>query len=189
VVFGANHAFWTGITGAAIGYARLARDRRRRLPIALAGWALAVLFHSLHNIATSLVRLDICFPLGISLIVDWGGLLLLLLVAFVALRRECRWIEQGLVTEVNRGLLTQAEYDILRSAGLRLRVQLRAYRQGGRRASRAVGRYFQAATELAFRKRHLRAAGRPRTDDGEIERLQHEVAERRERAWPWLGAG
>lgn len=186
VVFGANHAFWTGITGAAVGYARLARDWWRRLFIPMGGWALAVLFHSLHNIGTSMVQHGTCFPLGVSLIVDWGGLLLLLLVAALALRRECRWIEQGLATEVNHGMLTIEEYDILRSAGQRLWVQLQAFKRGGRQASRSVGRYFQTATELAFEKRHMRAAGNGGAKNAEIHRLQQELADHRARAWPWL---
>ncbi len=186
VVFGANHAFWTGITGAAVGYARLARNWWGKLLVPLGGWALAVLFHSLHNIGTSMVQQGIWFPLGVSLIVDWSGLLLLLLVAILALRRECRWIEKGLVTEVNQGMLTVEEYDVLRSAGQRLWVQSRAFQRGGRRASRAVGRYFQTATELAFEKRHIRAAGHRRAGSAEIDRLQQELADRRARAWPWL---
>lgn len=187
VVFGANHAFWTGITGAAIGYARLARDRRQQLLAPLVGWALAVLFHSLHNIGTSMAQQGVCLPLGVSFIVNWGGLLLLLLIAALALRRECRWIEVGLVEEVDRGALTPAEYDLLRSSGQRLWVQWQAYRLGGRSASSAVGRYFQTATELAFEKRHLRAEGGRGGDSTEIDRLQQELALRRARAWPWLG--
>jgi RsiW-degrading membrane proteinase PrsW (M82 family) len=188
VVFGTNHAFWTGITGAAIGYARLARDRRQQVLVPLAGWSLAVLFHSLHNIGTAMVQEGICLPLGVSLIINWGGLLLLLLVAALALRRECDWIEVGLVEEVDRGALTPAEYDLLRSSDQRLWVQWQAYRQGGRRASRAVGRYFQTATELAFEKRHLRVDGERGGDTTEVERLQQELAVRRSRAWPWIGS-
>jgi hypothetical protein len=186
VVFGTNHAFWTAITGAAVGYARLAQKWRLRILVPLGGWALAVLVHSLHNVASSMVQQGICLPLGVSLIINWGGLLLLLAVAVVALRRECGWIEAGLVEEVDRGALTQAEYDLLRSSGQRLWVQWQAYRQGGRKASGAVGRYFQTATELALEKHHLRAEGDRGRDAAEIDRLQQELCIRRARAWPWL---
>jgi RsiW-degrading membrane proteinase PrsW (M82 family) len=186
IVFGANHAFWTGITGAAVGYARLARNWPQRLLSPLGGWSLAVMFHSLHNIGTSMIQQKICFPLGVSLVVDWGGLLLLLLVAAMALRRECRWIEQGLAAEVNQGMLTVEEYDILRSAGRRLWVQLQAFKLGGRQASRAVTRYFQTATELAFKRRHMRAAGNRGAESVEIGRLQQALAEHRSGAWQWL---
>ena len=186
IVFGANHAFWTGITGAAVGYARLARNWPRRLLSPLGGWSLAVLFHSLHNIGTSMTQHGFYFPLGFSLIVDWGGLLLLLLVAAMALRRECRWIELGLVAEVNQGLLTVEEYDVLRSAGRRLWLQLLAFRRGGRQASRAVARYFQTATELAFKKRHMRAAGNRGAESAEVQRLHQDLADDRASAWPWL---
>ena len=133
-----------------------------------------------------MVQNEFYFPLGASLIVDWGGLLLLLLVAVLALRRECGWIEQELVAEVNHGLLTVEEYDLLRSAGQRLWVQLQAFRRGGWQASHAVGRYFQTATELAFEKHHMRADGDRGTEIGEIHRLQQELTDRRTRAWPWL---
>jgi RsiW-degrading membrane proteinase PrsW (M82 family) len=188
VVFGANHAFWTGITGAAIGYARLARRRRQQLLAPLVGWALAVLFHSLHNLGTSMAQQGVWLPLGVSFIVNWAGLLLLLLVAALALRRECHWIEAGLAEEVDQGALTVDEFDLLRSSGQRLWVQWQAYRRGGRRASRAVGRYFQTATELAFEKRHLRAEGDRAGNVAELERLRRELAARRANAWPWLGS-
>jgi RsiW-degrading membrane proteinase PrsW (M82 family) len=188
VVFGTNHAFWTAMVGAAVGYARLAHRWRLRVLIPLGGWSLAVLFHSLHNIGTSMVQQGIWLPLGASLIINWGGLLLLLMVAALALRRECGWIEVGLVEEVDRGALTQPEYDLLRSSGQRLRVQWHAFRQGGRMASRAVGRYFQSATELAFAKRHQRADGTRERDATEIDRLQQELAIRRARAWSWIGS-
>ena len=186
-VFGANHAFWTGIIGAAVGYARLAKTWRRRLLVPAAGWGLAVLFHSLHNLGTTMLQQGAWLYLGLSVLVDWGGVLLLLLIAGSALRRECHWIERGLSEEVRQGALSVEEYDVLRSAGRRLRLQWEAYKLGGRTASRTVGRYFQSATELAFSKRHARAGGLESHRMAEIERLQQELAAARSRAWPWLG--
>jgi RsiW-degrading membrane proteinase PrsW (M82 family) len=188
VVFGANHAFWTGIVGAAVGYARLTTIWWR-LVVPGGGWALAVLLHSLHNIGTSMMQEGVCLPLAVSLVVSWGGLVLLLMVAALALRRECWWIEQGLGEEVEQGALTPQEYELLRSAGQRLWVQWRAYRQGGRQASRAVGAYFQAATELAFEKRHQRAKGGRSGQGTDVSQLRQELSLRRVRAWPWLWPG
>lgn len=186
IVFGFNHAFWTGITGAAVGYARLAQDWVRRILVPVGGWSLAVLFHAIHNAGASLVEQTFCLSLGISLLIDWGGVLLLVAIAFMELRRESQWIERGLAEEVRRGALSPQEFDLLRSAGQRLWVRWRAWNRGGRRAYRSVGRYYQCATELAFKKQHLRSLGDERGNLAEIQRLQQTLAASRVIAWPWL---
>jgi RsiW-degrading membrane proteinase PrsW (M82 family) len=186
LVFGFNHAFWTGITGAAVGYARLSRNWGERLLVPVAGWAAAVFLHGVHNAGATLVEQTSCLSLGISLMVDWGGVFLLLLVAFLVLRKESHWIERGLVEEVRRGALAAQEFDLLRSAGRRTWVRWRAWTRGGQVAYRAVGRYYQCATELAFKKQHLRTLGDEGGTVAEIQRLRELLAASRVTAWPWL---
>jgi RsiW-degrading membrane proteinase PrsW (M82 family) len=189
IIFGLNHGFWTGITGAAVAYARLSRDWGRRLLVPLCGWALAVALHGIHNAGATLAEHTVCLSLGLSLVVDWGGVLLLLLVAISALRKESRWIQRGLKEEVRRGAFSQQEFELVRSAGRRLAVRWQARRHGGREAYRTVGRYFQCATELAFKKQHLRTLGDQRGNLAEVQRLRQELAVRRAEAWPWLWLG
>jgi RsiW-degrading membrane proteinase PrsW (M82 family) len=186
IVFGFNHAFWTGITGAAIGYARLARPGARRLWIPFLGWAAAVLAHAIHNAGAVLVEQTSCLSLGVSLVVDWGGLLLLLIIAALVLRKERKWIERGLLEEVRQGALSPEEFDLLRSAGHRMWVRWHAWGQGGRAAYRDVGRYYQTATELAFAKQHLRSLGDEGGNLAEVNRLRQVLAAHRASARPWL---
>jgi hypothetical protein len=186
VVFGFNHAFWTGITGAAVGYARLSRNWVQRLLVPVAGWSAAVLFHAIHNAGATLVRQTVCLSLGVSLAVDWGGVLLLLGIAAMVLRKERQWIERGLVEEVRRGALSPQEFDLLRSAGRRMRVRWSAWSRGGRTAYLSVGRYYQCATELAFKKHHLRSLGDEGGNLAEVHRLREVLATSRVVAWPWL---
>lgn len=186
VLFGFNHAFWTGITGAAVGYARLSLGCARRLLVPVAGWAAAVLLHAIHNAGATLVEQTACLSLGVSLVVDWGGVLLLLSIAFMVLRKERRWIERGLVEEVRRGALSPQEFDLLRSAGQRMWVRWSAWTRGGRIAYRSVGHYYQCATELAFKKQHLRSMGDEGRNLAEIQRLREVLAARRVTAWRWL---
>jgi RsiW-degrading membrane proteinase PrsW (M82 family) len=186
VVFGFNHAFWTGITGAAVGYARLSRDWGRRLLVPMGGWALAVLLHGTHNAAVTLVEQTYGLSFILSVLMNWGGVLLLLIVAYLVLRKERQWIERGLIEEVRQGALTPQEYELLRSAGQRLRRRWLARGRGGRVAYRAVGRYYQCATELAFKKQHLRTLGDEGGNLAEIQRLRQQLSISRTTAWPWL---
>jgi len=186
VVFGFNHAFWTAIMGAAVGLARLSPQPLRRVLLPVAGWATAVFLHGLHNAGAILVEETACLSLLVSLGVHWGGLVLLITVALLVGRRESQWIERGLAEEVRRGILTPYEFDMLRSAAHRQQVRWQALRRGGRPAYRAVGDYFQRATELAFTREHLHLVGDQGGDLAEIERLQGVLVESRAEALPWL---
>lgn len=186
IVFGVNHAFWTGTVGAAIGYARLSRSRARRLWVPVGGWLLAVSLHGIHNAGATLVEQTLCLSLWFSAAVDWFGALVLLVVAIVVLRQESRWIERGLAEELRQGILTEAEFHLLRSARERLRVRWQIRLRDGRAASRTVGRYFHCATELAFKKHHLRSLGDEGGNLAEIQRLRGEFASWQNQARPWL---
>ncbi|MBN1137733.1 MAG: PrsW family intramembrane metalloprotease [Anaerolineae bacterium] len=185
-VFGFNHAFWTGLFGASVGYARLVRSQKRRLPALMIGGALAVLMHSLHNLGATLVERTVFLSLGFSALLDWSGVLALAIVIVLELRTERRWIERGLSEEVQQGALSPQEFDLLHSARRRWQANRQARRQGGRTGARVVERYFQTATRLAFNKQHLRVLGDEGRSLAEIERLQLELAQRRAEAWPWL---
>jgi len=186
VVFGFNHALWTGIIGAGIGYARLSPRPAQRLLVPVSAWAVAVSAHAIHNAGVSLVEQTLCLSLLLSMVVDWGGLLLLLGVAYFVLRKESHWIRRGLLEEVRRGDLSAQELALLCSAGRRLWVRWEAWGRGGRRAYRDVGRYYQCATELAFKKQHLRSLGNERGNLAEIHRLRQQLSAYRLLAWPWL---
>jgi RsiW-degrading membrane proteinase PrsW (M82 family) len=186
VVFGLNHGFWTAITGAALAYARLSRSWGRRLAVPVAGWLAAVVLHGIHNAGAALAEQTLCLSLGFSIVVDWGGVLVLLAVAISVLRKESLWIQRGLAEEVRRGALSPQEFELLCSARQRLSVRWRVWSRGGWQAHRSVGRYFQCATELAFKKQHLRSRGDEGGTLAEIRQLQQELAAHRARVLSWL---
>lgn len=186
VLFGLNHGFWTAITGAAVAYARLSRSWGRRLAVPVGGWLAAVVLHGIHNAGATLAVERLCLWLGLSIFVDWGGVLVLLVVVVSILRKESLWIQRGLVEEVRRGTLSPQEFELLRSAGRRLGMRWQVWSRGGWQAHRAVGRYFQCATELAFKKQHLRSRGDEDGNLAEIRRLKQELADHRVQVRPWL---
>jgi hypothetical protein len=65
-------------------------------------------------------------------------------------------------------------------------VRWSAWTHGGRVAYRSVGQYYQSATELAFKKQHLRSLGDEGRNLAEIQRLREMLAARRVTAWRWL---
>lgn len=166
VIFGVNHAFFTGVTGAGAGAARLVRSRSVRLVLLIAGWLLAIAFHSVHNVGTTLAADTNLVSLGISFLFDWGGVALLLVLIALVWRKERQWIAEELYDEVPGGLLTIEQYTSISTTTGRQRMLARALRQDGWAAYRRLGRTYALLTELAFKKRQLRLLGdEPGTHD------------------------
>lgn len=152
VVFGMNHAFFTAFTGAALGLARQAKRRAAWLFYFPLGLAVATTFHSLHNFTVSAG----CGGLAVALVSDWGGVLLILIVALLTWRQEKRWIREELGEEVAAGLLAPSDMEALLSLRRRVWARMWMWRHRGWRSFRLLGQYLNQATELAFRKHHTR---------------------------------
>ena len=158
IAFGFNHAMYTALTGAALGYARLRRPERGRGLIFLLGYALAVLVHTLHN---ALVGQELCL---LGFLLDWGGVLLLFLMVILSWRSERRIMSEYLQEEVQLGFMTQAQYDAIR----RRRPAAGPCQAGGAARGRRLERDIRrTATELAFKKYQLAKMG----DEGHNSRI------------------
>jgi hypothetical protein len=173
VIFGLNHAFFTGITGASLGYARLSRNPTARVLVPVVGLAAAILFHSVHNLGATLSSVT-CYGLLLSLVSDWGGLLMLGLAIGLAWRQEKRWIEKYLGPEV--GITIQPA--IFKSAASyrgRLGMQLGALLRGDLRAWRLSRRLTQTASELAFKKHQLATLGDEQGNRQTVDNLRSQM--------------
>jgi RsiW-degrading membrane proteinase PrsW (M82 family) len=152
VVFGLNHALFTATFGATLGYARISQRTFRRWvapPVGLLG---AMLLHGIHNLFTSLAD-TMCFGLLISIASDWGGVLVILAVILLSARREKQWIVTYLRPEVDSGLITQQDYEMISSYRHRQAALWRARLRLNRGEARRVDRLTQLATDLAFKVR------------------------------------
>lgn len=158
-LFGLNHAFFTSITGATLGYLRSNPGVRSRWGLPLLGLAGAIGFHSLHNTLVSVGEFvgddAALLGCGISLFTDWAGISVLLVVALIAGTRERRWIEAHLREEVAVGRFSPGEYQMLISARRRWLARMDTLTRNGWGAFRRLGRLQQLATELAFRKQQV----------------------------------
>jgi len=153
IIFGLNHAFFTGVTGGALGYARLSTNSFAKVIVPLLGLGAAIIFHSVHNVGATLTSIT-CFSLLISLISDWGGILMLGLAIALAWQQEKRWIRTHLKSEVGTTFPHEV-YELTASYRRRLNVQFRALLRGDITTWLRTRRLAQAATDLAFKKHQL----------------------------------
>jgi RsiW-degrading membrane proteinase PrsW (M82 family) len=166
-----DHPFYTAFIGIGLALSRLSREAWVRWLAPPAGWTIAVLAHSFHNIlATGSSHLP---ALGILMFfVDWGGWLAISFVILVSIEREGRLLGLYLAEEVERGALTAAQYHTAVSIGAQLAARLRALASGRLGATR---RFYQLCGELAHKKHQLSTLGDEGCNTRIIEELRAEM--------------
>ncbi|MFN2165676.1 MAG: PrsW family intramembrane metalloprotease [Anaerolineae bacterium] len=170
LLFGLNHAFYTAIIGAGFGLAAELRpeDRAARVLLPAAGLALAIAFHAVHNLGIMLASTSQA-ALLVAILVNWGGVALILVIVLLAWRQERRWITSELRAEVGY-TLSPAEYEAAASYGYRLRMWLKTWRSQGWRAARRGSLQHHLVTRLAFLKHRLHR-------DGDSAALREQIAQ------------
>ena len=106
---------------------------------------------------------------------DWGGVLLLLAVIVWCSVREQRWIDECLDEEVERGTLSQTDYEVISSYMARLTARWQALLSGDVGRWWELGRFHRLATELAFTKHRLSRFPQEEHTQKSIERLREQV--------------
>ncbi|NLE76336.1 MAG: PrsW family intramembrane metalloprotease [Chloroflexi bacterium] len=166
IVFGLNHAFFTALFGAAVGYARHRGFRGHSPWVAVLGFVGAVLFHAAHNLGSTLTAVNPA-ALALSLASGVGGVLLLAVVLLMALGREREWISAELAQEIGQSL-SQEEYDYLTSS------QRTAARLGWTRTAHAQWTHWM--TELAIKRAQARQRGRDPAHDPRVQHARARLA-------------
>ena len=174
IVFGLNHAFYTAFTGAGLGYARNATNRLAKGIVPLLGLLVGMGFHAVHNLGATLSG-ETLAAIGISLIGDAGGVLIVIGILVLALRQERRWIAEELRPEIGI-LLTVDEYRIAQSPLRRLRAQGKAAASRNLAHGRKVAQFYRLLAELAFRLHRYRQGRASAKDLRAIPRLREQIA-------------
>src|SRR5215216_5416803 len=192
VLGGFGHPAYTAVTGAAIGWSRGRYGRGiARVVVPILGWALAVALHIAWNgclvLTTALMDEDagLLQPVAVqTAIVIVPAVLVLYVVARLSARHELAILREELRSEVERGTISQAEFEAIVDAEARQRALASARARGGRALHRRQQAFFNTAADLALRNHH-RHQGEPSKpsqaarDDIDRERL---IALRRELA-------
>ena len=175
IVFGLNHAFYAAITGATVGLATFSPHRLVRWLLPSVGLLLAIVVHMVHNVSTALVAVNPAFII-LSLLLDWGGILLFVVVMVLSLRQERSWINRELADEVP-DVISSHYYDMAQQYGGRWGRWVALTQEGDRQRARMEAELYCAAADLAFHKHRLDLLGdEAGTDlDIQIAQLRHRL--------------
>ncbi len=162
LLFGLNHAFYTGLAGIGFGLALTFRSVVAKIFWIGLGLIVAILTHSLHNLGAALAAIDVS-GLGLSLLIAVAGIGLVVTAVVLAWRYERTCIRSELAEEVG-SLLSNDEY-----AQLTERWHNPLRKRGKQARSQADRMHLYV--ELALRKYRLRHA-----DPSEAMRILQELA-------------
>ncbi len=161
-----NHALYSAVFGAGLGWGRLHPKRSRRWAVPVAALAGAAAVHALHNwVSQRMLGLNL-----ITVAVALAGLGAMIAVALWSLRRQRR-----VLTAARAGKVPDSLYRDLPRAGGRSRAGWRALRRGGPAAWLRTQKLLQLCAELAFKLRQQRRGREaPRTPET-IEELRRGI--------------
>lgn len=172
IIFGLNHAFYTGLIGIGFGLARNEPRRLVRLVWIALGLGAAIIVHALHNLGVTVAGVN---PLGflLSLMIAAGGLSLVVAAVIMAWNHERSVIRMELAEELGNILTAQELIEL--TGHWRHPMRTRAADRSDRMA---------LYVELAVRKRRLRTLGTavsPNLAD-EIEEIRKQLKQMSEEA-------
>jgi protease PrsW len=176
VLFGLNHSLFTSMTGLGLAAGRFSRRRSLRYLYPIAGWSLAVFLHAAHNLGASLSG-PLCLLMPIT---DWGGVWLLGAIVVWAVWQEKQWIRSYLAEEVERGTLSQWQYETASSGRARFRYCMNALFDRGIGPYRDAHRFYRHCSELAYKKHHYELLREQRAEEmtAELRSLLAELSRR-----------
>lgn len=170
ILTGWNHAAFTAFIGIGIAVARTNKRWWLWLLAPLLGWLMAVLVHGTYN---ALVRTESGAGLLLGLCVSWLSWLTILALLVWAITRDRARLRLYLRDEVERGVISSAQYEVACSAFTRSMARFGSIGSGTFWQTR---RFYQACAELAQKKEQLAKFGDERGNADKVEKLRGEVS-------------
>jgi hypothetical protein len=151
-----------------------------RMIAPLMGYALAVVLHALWNATAGIGGLP--FFIAAYVLIFLPTFVGLAILARYSLKKECQLIREQLLSDVNNGYLSPADYEALSSLRGRSEDLREANRRGGRALAAARRAFQQAVTDLAFYRFRVSRGITPPDPDAEaahfrtINEIQNRIA-------------
>lgn len=160
------HPLFTSMTGIGLGLASHTHNRAVKLFAPAAGLLLAMLLHALWNLSATIHPLAYFAVYFCVMVPVFAGVIL---AAVFGLRREGRIVRERLASDLQAGLISEREVELLGSVRGRLGASYAALRRGGLASWRAQRRLHGVASELAFHRDRVARRARP-ADGADSER-------------------
>jgi RsiW-degrading membrane proteinase PrsW (M82 family) len=145
-----SHPLFTSLTGIGLGLARQSRNTAVKLIAPVLGLMAAMSMHSIWNGSGAIFGGLAFFATYILIMIP--AFFILLVVIFLALRREGQIVREYLIADFQAGLLTPQEFSRLCSVTGRMGTSFDALTRGGFGHWRAARQFNQTASELAFHR-------------------------------------
>jgi len=165
-----SHPLFTSMTGIGLGLARQTRNTVVKVVTPILGLLMAICMHSIWNGSAAIFG-GVVFLLT-YLILMVPAFFIMLIVIFVALRREGQLVRQFLLTEFENGTLTPEDYNQLCTIRGRMRSSFNAFSSGGIERWRYQKQFNQLASELAFHRSRVARGVVPANQDS----LEREIS-------------
>lgn len=169
ILTGWNHAAFTAFTGIGIAVARLNKPLWIKVLAPIGGWACAVILHGTFN---GLLSTASGAGALLALCTSWVGWLAVFAIIVWAIAGERARARRFLQEEVERGVMTPAQFRIATSALAPTFTRLGALGSGHFWDTR---RFYQVCGELAQKKEQLEKFGEERGNAAQIEALRAEL--------------
>ncbi len=144
-----SHPLFTSMTGIGLGLASQTRQRAVKILAPLAGLFVAMSLHGMWNLSATISGL-LYFVVYFLIMVP--VFIAVLITIYFALRREGRIVREHLLCDLQQGVVTAQEYELLCSVRGRMGASWQAWRTGGVRLWRVRKSYHSTASELAFHR-------------------------------------
>ncbi len=172
ILVGWQHPFYTAFTGLGLAFSRLSRQGVLRFLSIPAGYALAVLTHSLHN--TLAYFLTGVGGLVLGSLIDWAQLFLMLGFIFWLIRQESKRMERYLRPYLDSGLLTAHQYRVACSPFRQIDTRFKALLRG---RYHIINRFYQVCAELAQKRYQLESFGNEKGNQQAIAQYETELSQ------------
>ncbi|QRN84093.1 PrsW family intramembrane metalloprotease [Chloroflexota bacterium] len=170
LLVGWQHPFYTAFFGIGLAASRLNRSLFVKITAPIAGLAIAIFAHSLHNTIASFLPGTALIPL--SAVLDWVGWFAMLIFILIAMALENREIKTYLADEVALDTLTEAQYQNAIAATRVNRQRAKALFTGH---YQPVNRFYRTAARLAIKKKLLARVGEEKGNAQKVEKLREET--------------
>ena len=170
IIFGLNHALFTGLLGFAVAIGRYYTPFFR-IGIIFLGWSIAVFFHAVHNFTVNTGGKAIL----LAIFIDWLALIALVFIIFAVLWREQQWLKLYLLEEINLGTLSHEQYEIVLSRPKRTNSLIKILWRREIGTFLVARRFYQRLCKLAYYKHHYALHALP--DLATIDGLRQEVTQ------------